>query len=204
MRRISPFVPILLVLAAAGAGRADVVCDEYFEVGSGPTFTSLGRQFDGSDLGQGQTFTLNCGAKLLRFSFGFTWGNPCGDVRALAFGDTLHVAVIDLAGEVQVRDHFVADANLATRTITWYLDSQEVLLPAGTYAAVCWLEAEACAGIRYRTTDLVAGQRITSLTASDLTSWSGTTGELVSTIVADSDVTPAEHLSWSRVKGLYR
>jgi len=199
MRTILAALSISVLLTTAAPA-----CQEVFSVNSGPNSSWLGLHISGVNYGQGQSFTLDCGSRLEIVTFYLGWGNDYGDVRSLAYGDTIRVAVQTPSGEELGRTHWVVDGGEGSRMIDFDFRSLNILLPVGTYHAVCWTEVDACGGVRSLTGDMVAGSRIQSTTPEDPVSWSAQIGEAVHRIEVDSDVTPAERSSWGGVKGCYR
>ncbi len=179
-------------------------CEEFFQSTSSPHGNWLGLHTDGFNYGAGQSFTLDCDSRLESVAFKIYWGNDYGAVRSLAFGDTVHVSILTLGGVELARKSYMIDTSLANRTVTFQFTPDNVLLVAGTYLAVCWTDVAACGGMGAYNADVVAGTRYLSTSASDLASWSATTGELVHTIFADSDVTPVYETNWSSVKARFR
>lgn len=183
---------------------AQVPCADYFQVSSGPSGGWLGLHTDGTNHGNGQSFTLNCGARLESVAFRLWWGTDYGDVRSLAYGDTVYFSILDLDGVELARKPYMIDTGVASRTVTLYFTDDDVILLPGTYIAACWTDVPACGGMGGLASDAVAGTRYNSTNATDLTSWSSMDGEMVHTIVLDSSITPVVSASWGAVKAIYR
>ena len=195
---------VVFLLATASVAGAQEDCNEYFNVGSSPSNGWLGKAIDGSNYGQGQSFDLNCGSRLESVAFKINWGNDVGDIRSLAYGDTVFLSILTLDGTELLRRGTMIDTSLGSRTITHYLTVDNVLLPPAVYVAAVWTNVEACGGISYYNADVVAGSRYLSANATDFTSWGTASGELYHTVVVDSDVTPVDGPAWGAVKACYR
>lgn len=179
-------------------------CNEFFQVSSSPQSLWWGLQPDGSNNGMGQSFTLNCDAQLETVAFRLSWGTDYGEVRSLAYGDTLNLSILGLDGQEIARKGWMVDANSASTVVTFYLHDDSILLPADTYIAAMWTAAPACGGIKYYAADVVAGSSYRSTNASDPTSWAAHASETYHTITLNSDITPVESQTWDALKAMYR
>lgn len=134
---------LLLVLGAVGVASAGEACFGFFESGSGPSSTALGMWPDGSHYGAGQSFTLNCGARLESVAFKIGRGTPVGEVPSLAYGDSVNLSILTPVSVELLRRGTMIDTGSGNRVITHYFTGQDVLLPAATYIAAVWTDASA-------------------------------------------------------------
>lgn len=210
---MSRFSPSFLIAAAlvfcgalvlmAPAVQADP-CAEFFQSSSGPHGGWLGLNPDGSNYGMGQSFTLNCPARLSQVSLFLYWGTDYGEVRSLEYGDIVHMSVFKPDGEELAREDYMIDVSVGSRSINFYFPEEEIILLEGTYIAALWTEAPGCGGMKGYNADVVAGTCYRSSTGSDLTSWAPHASEAWHTIVVDSDITPLDTTSWSALKAMYQ
>lgn len=195
------FAALLISFAAVAA---DDPCAEFFQFSSSPNTAAFGLNNDGNNYAHGQSFTLNCGAQLQTTAFFLSWGTDSGAVRSLAYGDSIHVSILTLDGVELARQGYMVDTSLASRLVTFTFTQDGVLLPPATYIAACWTAAPACGGLKAYSVDMVPGTRYTTGTPGDPASWAAMAGEVVHTIVLDSNVTPIREDTWDSVKAIYR
>lgn len=194
----------VLVLTWFLQAQPGTACNEHFESNSSPSTGALGQWPDGSNYGQGQSFTLDCDSQLESIAYHLSWGNDVGEIRSFAYGDTIHVSVLTLDGTELMRRGMVIDSNAGNRVVTHLLAADNILLPAGTYVAAIWTDVAACGGIGYYNSDILPDSRYLSTTATNPTSWSAASGELAHTILVNTDITPAGGTAWGAVKAIYR
>ncbi len=164
----------------------------------------FGLRWDGTMIGGGQSFTLDCEARFLTASFEFNVveGGDMGGQPYLLSTDIMIMELLDMSYNVLATTSIPLGFSDGTQWIHFDVSDQNVTLTPGDYLVGCRTEAPRLASIMYDPEDTHAGSRYHYW----INEWTGPSAGSDNCFQAtwDPNEVPTDRTSWGTMKTSYR
>lgn len=191
-----------------GALPAIAQCPDLIEANCDGGTAWFGLRHDGAQVGQGQSFTMECNAEVLGAEFRFVvTGNPNGGIPSMVAGDDIHVILMDADENVLTSATTALPADIYDDWLAFDFPPGMVV-PAGQYRVLAYTEVSRNCAFRFGYGEGAdcydGGTRWASLGGLEGPWFDMGPGDVPFRVHLNDGQVGAELRSWDSVKGLYR
>jgi len=199
----------LCMIAICSFATIAVACPDYQESGCGGGWSWFGLRYDGANIAQGQTVTLDCDAAIVSVEFLFRLsGTPNNDVPSMVAGDDISVSVFDTDYNVLATVTLLAPADVFEEWMEFQFPD-DLIVPAGQYLIAAHTTAQGWGSMGFcygEGSDTYEGGSRTGSVNGLEGPWApfDEGDDIPFRLYLDESSVATEQVVWGSIKGMYR